>query len=143
MRFFTDIKGRSFPVSRVKKVYEPRKLPDSKVDTVRVDLDEDDAVEVYPSDAKTITEGPIQFIPADAGTFFLYAGDSADDEVHRTTVIGWALCADGNVRAVTPDGPDDGGVINADTILLPNGRVHRYEEEHASEAAWLAAKFKS
>lgn len=142
MRFFTDTQGRTYPVDRIRKMYPASKRDGEAIETCMVDLDEDQQVRLYASVARSIEEAPIQMIPAEVGTAFLYAGDSPDEPVYRSTIIGWALCADGNIRAVTPAGIDDGGVSNADTILLHDGRVHTYDSGYESVDAWVKNRFK-
>lgn len=143
MKFFTDRKGATYPTSRVQRIAVPRQLEGSSVETARVELSDGDAVEVYPSTATEMSKSAQQIIPAEPGTYFLYAPDSPGESVHRSTIIGWALCSDGGVRGVTPSGVDDGWVSNAEVILLPNGRVHLPDEtEYASEEEWLADRQK-
>lgn len=143
MQFFTDVRGRHFPVSDIFEVHPPRQIETLQYETHRVDLRDGRSTEVSIVDVKRFVEGPIQLIPADQGTAFLYPGENVDDPVHISTIVGWALCADGSVRAVTPAGVDDGGVSNADTILLHNGRVYEFEKEHADIEHWLKDRFGS
>jgi hypothetical protein len=85
----------------------------------------------------TLTEGeyerllrrPVQLLPAEPGTSLIrgWAG-GASVEMISTPVVAWALCVDGEMRPMTPngvndgysdDGPDDTGLF----VELPGGRI--------------------
>ncbi|MFC3442748.1 hypothetical protein ACFOKF_16355 [Sphingobium rhizovicinum] len=142
MKFFQDTKGRWYPVERIKRILPPRQAEGAKPETSRVELDGDDTVEIYPYDLDRIQQGAFQIMPAAAGTYYLYAGDTRDEEVYRVAIIAWALCYDGQVRPVTIDGVNDNFIGNADTVLLPDGRVHVFEQEFANQSRWADWKFK-
>ncbi len=78
---------------------------------------------------------PMQLMPAEPGTFALHVWGTADDGgVNRTPVIAWALCVDGEVRPVTPQGVNNGGMMRDGEgyVLMPNGSVQSVGE-HADE----------
>lgn len=143
MQLFQTARGRWFPVERIKTISAPRTLgSEATRETCKVELTDDESIEMFDFDVERLTRTPVQLLPAEQGTFYLYPGDTKDEEVFRTTIIAWALCIDGEVRPVTADGVDDNHTSNAETVLLPDGRVHVFEQEFANEQEWLDWKFK-
>lgn len=75
-------------------------------------------------------ETPVHLIPAEPGTNFLHVftgGDEASEwSVEAVSLIGWALCIDGDVRPVTASGVNDGVSEPEDIgnfVEMPNGKV--------------------
>lgn len=78
---------------------------------------------------------PTQLMPAAPETFALHVwGTAKDGGVNRTPVIAWAICVDGEIRPVTPQGVNDGGMMHDGEgyVLMPNGSVQSVGE-HADE----------
>ncbi|KQX18121.1 MULTISPECIES: hypothetical protein [unclassified Sphingomonas] len=76
------------------------------------------------SDVSILLERPTQLIPAASGTSICHFNDE-DSTVYRAQVIAWALCADGEVRPVTPAGVNDCEDRAASIVVeLPDGTCH-------------------
>ena len=69
---------------------------------------------------------PQQLMKADPGTYMLRVWvEDGIGELNRSPVIAWALCVDGEVRVVTPQGVNDGMETRDSDIyaLMPDGSV--------------------
>ncbi len=81
---------------------------------------------------------PMQLMPAEAGTYALNAWSDEDERgVSKVPVIAWALCVDGDVRPVTPQGVNSGGMMDDGEgyVLMPNGSVQAIGEH--TEPVWF------
>lgn len=73
-------------------------------------------------DVSILCERPIQIMPAPAGTSVCHFGPD-DWTVYRRPVIAWAICADGEVRPVTPAGVNDSDDSSTQVVVeMPDGR---------------------
>ena len=88
-------------------------------------LQNGDTVEVSYQERASILRRPVQLIPAEAGLSIVTAGADVVDGspwMDIEPLIAWALCLDGEVRAVGPDGVscDD---ERATYVKFPDGTV--------------------
>lgn len=84
-----------------------------------------EARRVSPRDVDRLMQRPVQLLPV-AGECAVLRTWTHDGvcEVGRTPVIGWALCMDGEVRVVTPQGVNDGRSDDVDIyVAMPDGSV--------------------
>ncbi|MFC0304421.1 hypothetical protein ACFSTI_29430 [Rhizorhabdus histidinilytica] len=92
----------------------------------KITLSNGEGLIVETSDVSILLERPIQLIPAPIGTSICHFNDE-DWNAHRAQVIAWALCADGEVRPVTPAGVNDSECLGPHENLiveLPDGTCH-------------------
>lgn len=84
---------------------------------------------------------PTQLVPAESGTKVIRVGH--DDNgwwVGRDPVIAWAMCLDGVVRPVCPDGVyDDEHTTHGGFVEMPSGRVESINE-HADWANFASVR---
>lgn len=80
---------------------------------------------------------PLQMIAAEPGTYHLRTWrDKGEFGVIKTPVVGWGLCADGDVRPVTPQGVHDCADRDTSTyVLMPDGSVQSVGEH--TEPVWF------
>lgn len=134
----TEWRGEHIPVAEISGIGSPRKGKygsDERVVTMR------DGARHTISDSTLhrIIMRPVHIVPAEAGTFHLSAWRAKGKIiVHRTPVVGWAVCADGEVRPVTPHGVFDLGGPDAETyVLMPDGKVNGVGEH--TEPKWFSS----
>jgi hypothetical protein len=66
---------------------------------------------------------PVQLIPAEPGIGFCYWDlDEAEPRITTVPLIAWALCFDGEIRAVTPNGVNGHNDGEDNFVRLPDGR---------------------
>lgn len=81
-------------------------------------------VQVSWSQRSSLLRRPVQLIPAQAGLSILHFGVEGDEAwMQKEPVIGWAICLDGEVRAVGPNGIRDDDE-RATYVEFPDGAVH-------------------
>lgn len=89
-------------------------------------------------DFDRIMLAPQQLIQAQPGISLVrvYVGEGQPGEILREPVIAWALCTDGEIRAVSPNGVNGGAGREADSFVeMPDGAIHAVGEW--SDIAWF------
>jgi hypothetical protein len=119
---FIETSRGSVPMSRIVRATPSA---DGKRMVVDIDSDGDDRSASLPITSWDYELGRAvhSLTPAAPGTFALW-GHLAQGEhkVSQSTVIAWAICADGELRPVTTEGVNDGSGDSL-PILHPNGCV--------------------
>lgn len=101
----TDSKGWSFHHVKIDGVDGSVQIGESQVD-------------------EEILHRPIQLMPAESGTSLLRVWvENGVGKLGRTPIVAWALCFDGQIRVVTPQGVDDGSTTEAAYVGMPDGSV--------------------
>ena len=94
----------------------------------RVRMRDGTSFDTFATENRGLLQRPVQLVPAQPGTSVVRAYVREEPpEILRTPVIAWALCLDGEVRAVTPNGVNDG--LEQDTYVeLPTGQIEAVGE---------------
>lgn len=116
----------SFALSDILRIAPPRKGAADHYETCTVYLASGKEIQIARSEADDIMARAIHVIPAEPHTNALHF-DLEGGGIFRTPIIAWALCADGELRLITPtgmnDGMDDESVERGPYAELPDGRV--------------------
>lgn len=85
-------------------------------------------LEMFDYERDALLRRPVQLIPAEPGASIIRVSSKADDPwVYREPVIAWALCYDGGIRPVAPNGiPDDTKQVAY--VEMPGGRIQAIGE---------------
>jgi len=79
--------------------------------------------EVLKHEADDLLKTPLQLIPAEPGTRIIRVGPEVP-HIWYTRLIGWALCLNGEVRPVTPNGVNDSVSIDTEMFVeMSDGSV--------------------
>jgi len=87
-----------------------------------------ETVDLWEHDRDALLRRPLQLLPAEPGWFIIrmFRGDG-DPETYREPVIGWAICLDGEIRPVAPNGiPNDSK--QSIYVEMPGGRIEGVTE---------------
>lgn len=138
MSAFIEIgwRGEHIPVGEIIEIGLPNKNSHG-VDERAVTMRDGTTHRIGPYDLARIIMRPVQMIPAEPGTFHVRAWrDGPEAGLNKSPVIGWALCADGDVRPVTPQGVFDLGDRDTEIyVLMPDGTVQAIGEH--TEPVWF------
>lgn len=142
--FFEDVEGRHFPVSMIARigVGTMKKVQGKGVEQLvhPVTLSDDRVVEIGQYQAERLMRAPAHLIPAQPGTYMLFAGERRSDPVATAPVLAWSPAWDGMLTPWTVNGADDGGT-EPGAVRHPSGTVTDYDQIWPSVAAWLDARF--
>ncbi|MEG3144238.1 hypothetical protein U1839_06185 [Sphingomonas sp. RT2P30] len=86
---------------------------------------------LHPTEVDELMRRPLQLIPALPGINLVNIDTHPTDGVYGATyrypVIAWALCMDGEIRVVTPNGVNDGASDDRENgfhVEMPDGSIH-------------------
>jgi hypothetical protein len=119
---------RFVPIAQIAMIGTEVKNPGRAYDARKITLTDGRELEAISYDVAQILRQPVQLMPSEPGVQLLHfdpGGKDGETWVGRTPIIAWALCADGEIRVVTPSGVDD-GVTEPDQgwfVEMPDGRV--------------------
>jgi hypothetical protein len=84
---------------------------------------DDETVYLWEHDRDALLRRPLQLLPAEPGWSVIRVSDQADEPwTWREPIVGWALCFDGEIRPVAPNGiPDDSKRFTY--VEMPGGRI--------------------
>lgn len=101
-----------------------------------------ETVDLWEHDRDALLRRPLQLLPAEPGWSIIRTNDRGDEPwTMREPVIGWAVCFDGEIRPVAPNGiPNDSK--RCTYVEMPGGRIEGVTEwadppgfENATEMA--------
>ncbi|WP_294390360.1 hypothetical protein [uncultured Sphingomonas sp.] len=88
---------------------------------------DDTTFQIHSGVADAILRRPVQLMPCQPGTMLCHIEAQATEphEVFFTPMVAWAICADGEIRPVTPAGVNDGlGEPNEGWyVKMPDGKI--------------------
>jgi hypothetical protein len=117
---FTTDDGVTHPISEISRIYQPRYT--DAMPYRQIALQNNQRAELSDREADQLLMRPVQLLPALPGTSVLHATELP---VLRAPVIAWALCLDGEVRAVTPAGINDRCIEDGEVwIETADGKVY-------------------
>lgn len=121
-----ELSHASYPLAGIQRLGCERQTTDGITLRYLRHEAEEDAVQISGYEANRILQAPVQLLQAQPGTFVLWAWrDYGVAQVGKRAVIAWALCFDGEIRCVTPQGVNDGdGPTTGDVYVeMPDGSV--------------------
>ncbi len=123
----TASSGGMVPISAIIRIGEERVGKD-KIELRTAKLFDGSKFDLLEHDIAEIRSRPAQIIPSEPGTQFVRAaigGTLAESVIVAEPVIAWALCLDGAVRPVTPQGVCGGASFWDDHYVeMPAGDIY-------------------
>jgi hypothetical protein len=120
----------SYPLDRITRLTDLGKTDHSRQYAVSL-KGEQSSVTIGEHARDRIVSHPLQLMPAQPGTYALHPYDDEGTlKIGKTPLIAWALCFDGSIRIVTPQGVDDGHAWKEGQgyVLMPDGTVQAVTE---------------
>lgn len=126
--FFDHSHGYLRPISHIAVIGPEDRKPGKAIMRRLKMKGEDDWTDLLKYQADGILQTPVQLIPAEPGTRVIRVFDQ-EPKVWYARVIAWALCLDGEIRAVTPNGINDGiGYDGEAYVEMPTGEIEAVGE---------------
>ncbi len=120
----------SYPLDRIVRLTDLGKIDHSRQYAMSL-KGEQSSMTIGEHARDRIVSHPLQLMPAQPGTYALHPyDDEGSVKIGKTPLIAWALCFDGSIRIVTPQGVDDGHLWREGQgyVLMPDGTVQAVGE---------------